>query len=349
MKFNEVLISENETIHRAAERLEKVRCRVLYVTRNKKLVASLSDGDIRRSVMNNADVNKPIKSIANYNPLCFLVYDPQILAAKFKESDIHSIPIINYNGEIVEIVFRNGVRLKHSRHLSCQVVMMAGGKGTRLYPYTQILPKALVPIGETPISERIFNNFGGFGCKDFYMIVNHKKEMIEAYYGVNKFPYSITMIEEKKPLGTGGGLYLLKDKIKDDFFLTNCDIIIDADYDEIYKKHKEKENYITIVVANYSHEVPYGVIVDNEDDMDIYEGISEKPKLRFKINTGMYVVSEKLIEEMPKNQNFAFPWLIDFFKNKGKKIGLYTVEETAYMDMGQIEALEDMKRKLGVI
>ena len=107
-------------------------------------------------------------------------------------------------------------------------LIMAGGKGTRLYPYTKILPKALIPIGEIPISERIMHNFSSYGCTRFFMVVNHKKNMIQAYFDSAASEYDITYVEEDRPLGTGGGLYLLENEMKQDFFLVNCDIIVDA-------------------------------------------------------------------------------------------------------------------------
>ena len=178
------------------------------------------------------------------------------------------------------------------------------------------------------------------------MIVNHKKNMIQAYYDSVASQYDITYIEEDKPLGTGGGLYLLEGDIEQDFFLVNCDIIIDADYNEIYMCHKREGNFITVVVAKYQHIVPYGVI--DCDEGKNYIQISEKPKLNYLINTGMYIVNQELLHVMPHNQEIAFPDLIDAAKQKGKKIGVYVVEESAYMDMGQLEELEKMKKKLNV-
>ena len=224
--------------------------------------------------------------------------------------------------------------------------MMAGGKGTRLYPYTKILPKALIPIGEVPIAERILKGFADYGCEKFYMIVNHKKNMIQAYFDSIQENYSVTYVDEKEPLGTGGGLYLLNGQLQQDFFLINCDIIIDADYNEIYNYHLKESNFITIVAAKYHHVVPYGVVECSEEQ--IYSGILEKPEINYLISTGMYVVNNELVEMMPQNTCISFPELIELFKGKGKKIGVYVVEESAYMDMGQLEELEKMKKKLNV-
>ena len=346
MKLEDVLIDESVDIRSAVEQLERVRCKVVYVIEQGKLVASISDGDIRRYVLHEGDVNLSIKHIANYNPTFLNRYEKEKIDEIFLKTEVYSVPIINYNREVIEIIFRDGRRVKRKYSLECPVVMMAGGKGTRLYPYTKILPKALIPVGEVPIAERIFNNFSDFGCRKYLMIINHKKDMIQAYFEGIKEKYVLEYVCEEKPMGTGGGLCLLKGQIQQDFFLVNCDIIIDADYNEIYHYHKKEENYITIVAAKYRHVVPYGVI--KYDNKQSYMGISEKPELNYLISTGMYIVSNDLIESMPDNKEISFPDLIELYKKRGKRIGVYVVEESAYMDMGQLEELEKMKKKLNV-
>lgn len=344
--LEELLIEENLNIKAAIERLEKIRCKVVYVVRNGKLIGAVSDGDVRRYTLHDGDVDLPIKYIANYKPRFLLSYEKEKMDEIFGKSEMYSVPVVNYNQEVVEVIFRDGRRIKREYSLDCPVVMMAGGKGTRLYPYTKILPKALIPIGDIPISERIMHNFVGYGCTRFFMIVNHKKNMIQAYFDGSANKYNIAYVEEDKPLGTGGGLYLLENDIEQDFFLVNCDIIVDADYNEIYMHHKKQGNYITIVAAKYQHTVPYGVI--ERDEENEYLNSVEKPKLNYLINTGMYVVDKDLLHTMPRNQEIAFPDLIDEAKQSGKKIGVYVVEESAYMDMGQMEELEKMKKKLNV-
>lgn len=346
MKLQDLLIEENLNIRAAVERLETVRCKVVYVVDKGKLTASVSDGDVRRYMLQEGDVDLPIRHIARYTPTFLVRYEKDKIDEIFSESEIYSVPIVNYNQEIVEVIFRDGRRVRRKYELNCPVVMMAGGKGTRLYPYTKILPKALIPIGEIPISERILDSFLDYGCTQFFMIVNHKKNMIQAYFDSTAKEYHITYIEEERPLGTGGGLYLLEGQIEQDFFLVNCDIIIDADYNEIYTYHKKEENYITIVAAKYRHTVPYGVI--GCDEKNVYQDISEKPELHYLINTGMYVVNRELLHRMPHNRQISFPDLIEVAKQNGRKIGVYVVEESAYMDMGQMEELEKMKKKLNV-
>lgn len=344
--MEDILIDENSNIRSAVARLERVRCKVIYVVNNGKLTASVSDGDVRRFVLQEGDMSLPVRKIASSTPQYLTRYEKEKIDAVFERTEIYSLPIVNYNQEVVEVVFRNGRRVRRACTLACPVVMMAGGRGTRLYPYTKILPKALIPVGDIPISERIVNNFVEFGCGQFYFIVNHKKDMIQAYYNSVHKNYQITYIEEAQPLGTGGGLYLLEDRIKQDFFLINCDIIIDADYAEIYNYHQREKNYITMVAAKYRQKVPYGVVVC--DGGGQYEAMREKPEMDYLINTGMYVVDHDLLRRMPHGENISFPELVDDSRRRGAKIGVYVVEEDAYMDMGQLEELESMRKKLNV-
>lgn len=347
MRLEELLIEENSTIRTAVEQLERVRCKVIYVIRKGKLIASISDGDVRRYVLHEKNASLKLEYIANYKPTILLSYEKERIDEIFSQSEVYSVPIVNYNHEVVEVIFRDGRRIRKKYSLKCPVVMMAGGKGTRLYPYTKILPKALIPIGEVPIAERIIKGFSDYGCEHFFMIVNHKKNMIQAYFDSVQKNYSVTYIDEKEPLGTGGGLYLLNGRLHQDFFLINCDIIIDADYNAIYNFHLDQRNFITIVAAKYHHVVPYGVVECNNEG-NTYFGISEKPEINYLISTGMYVVNNELVTLMPQNENISFPDLIEIFKKEGKRIGVYIVEESAYMDMGQLEELEKMKKKLNV-
>lgn len=345
MKIEDILLQESTSIRDAAVRLEKVRCKICYIEKSGKLVASISDGDIRRAVMRRAAITDPVSSIANYNFRFFYVYEQNKVMEAFKTTELFSIPVTNYNRQIVAVYFKNGKVIKKEQNVDVPVVMVAGGRGTRLYPYTKILPKALIPIGEVPISEIIFNRFFDYGCKNFYMIVNHKKEMIQAYFRGKEYPYHISYAEESSPLGTGGGLALIRDKITKNFFFINCDVIIDADYSEIYHFHREQGNDITIVGAKYTNTIPYGVLHYDENG---YHGMDEKPAFECTMNTGMYVVSPDIFYELKKDENISFPEIIDRCYNKGKKIGVYTIEESAYMDMGQLEELEKMRMKLNI-
>ena len=328
----------------AMETLDKTSKRVLFVEDGGQLLAAITDGDIRRWILAKGNLDAKVKDIANYNPK-FLYYKDKTKARNYMlQNSIEALPIVDENKKIVSIVFLNNQELENKGQLDIPIVIMAGGFGTRLYPYTKILPKPLIPIGEIPIAEHIINRFNKYGCKDFFLIVNHKKNMIKAYFNEIAKSYSVTYIDEDKPLGTGGGLSLLKGKVSSTFILTNCDILIEEDYSKIYQYHKKEKNCITMVCSLKRVTIPYGVIEINKQGE--IETMREKPVLTYFTNTGCYIVEPKIIEGLENNEVIGFPDIIQRYKDTGEKIGIYPISENAWMDMGEFDQMENMRKKL---
>lgn len=345
-KFADILISPQSDLKQAALQLEEKRCKVLYVTKNNRLIASLSDGDIRRAYARGIKHDSNIMQIANRTPKKCVSVSLDDVRHLFEDSEVYSIPLVNSDDEIVAICFRDGSKVVNDEFSNMPVIMMAGGLGTRLYPYTKILPKALVPVGDIPIAELIFNSFFEYGCSNFYMIINHKGNMIRSYFDNADVPYNVKMIEEKIPLGTAGGLGLLKNEKVSDFILTNCDVLLDIDYSKAIYYHNNNENYITVVVASYKNTIPYGVVKINEK-MD-YCGSIEKPSYDYYINTGVYIVNGAVINSLEDGKFIDFPEVLEKCRLDGKKIGCYVIREHDYMDMGQIDGMNIMQERLGV-
>ncbi len=347
MDIKDFLITEEYTILHAMEVLDKVAKKVLFIIRDGKLTASITDGDIRRWILRKGTLEAKVSEIANYQPKFIYESDKDRAKHLMKQYSIEAIPVINNSHEIVSIVLWNDEEIKKQPNLNIPVVIMAGGMGTRLYPYTKILPKPLIPIGEIPIIEHIINKFNTYGVIDFYLIVNHKKNMIKAYFNeIEKKEYNIYYIDEDYPLGTGGGLSLLKGKIDSTFILSNCDILIEEDYEKIYSHHITDNNLITMVSAIKKIKIPYGVIELNE--IGKIKEMKEKPELSFLTNTGVYIVEPQVIYEMENNKEIGFPEVIDKYKNKGEKVGIYPISENSWYDMGQFDEMEKMKRRLGI-
>jgi NDP-sugar pyrophosphorylase family protein len=202
----------------------------------------------------------------------------------------------------------------------------------------------LIPIGEIPIVEHIINRFHKLGSKEFHLIVNHKKNMIKAYFNEIDKEYSIDYADEEEPLGTGGGLSLLKGKINSTFILSNCDILIEEDYEKIYKFHVQNQNLITMVCSLKNIRIPYGVIEISENGE--IESMKEKPEFSFLTNTGMYIVEPKIIQDLEENKKVGFPDIIEKYKSKGEKIGVFPIGENSWLDMGQLDEMEEMRRRL---
>ena len=344
MLIDKILISEEITVLEAMTQLEQTGRQILIIAPELKLKGVVTDADIRRHIIHGGSLEDKISLVANYSPKYLGIAHKSEAVDYMVKKSISALPLLDNEGRIVEVVFYDENNLKAEKSLDLPVVIMAGGLGTRLYPYTKILPKPLIPVGEKPIIEHIIDRFHSFGCNDFNLVVNHKKHMIKAYFNELNKDYNVNFVEEETFLGTGGGLSLLKGKIDTPFFLTNCDVLIDADYNDIWKFHKQQGNLITVVCAFKHVTIPYGVFTLNENGE--IKDITEKPTMNFLTNTGMYIVDKRVVDELEENHKCGFPDIIEKYRNLGEKVGVYPVSENSWMDMGQLEELEDMRRRL---
>ncbi|WP_346880479.1 nucleotidyltransferase family protein [Clostridium sp. UBA3061] len=347
MNIQDIIINEEISIRQAAKILDKTAKQVLLITEDNKLKAVLTDGDIRRWILKSGDLSAPIKEIANYSPKYITETERYKAKSLMKKYSISSIPVVSIEGEVKSIIFWNDLDMssvEKKPSLDIPVVIMAGGLGTRLYPYTKILPKPLIPIGDIPIVERIINRFKGFGCNEYYLTVNYKKNMIKAYFEEVVKNYNIYYIEEDKPLGTGGSLYYLKDKIKSTFFVSNCDILIDSDYEAMYDYHKENKNFITMICAVKNMVIPYGVVNLNSEGN--IQSMVEKPEYSFLTNTGMYIIEPEALQLIKEDTFIHLPDIAKECMDKGMKVGVYPITERAWMDMGQPDEMQEMMKRL---
>lgn len=317
-----------------------------------RLVGTLTDGDIRRWILNKGDLASPIYMAMNRFPKSLKSYEKDIALQYMRDNQITAVPIVDEYNIIIDIVFVNEDCLfrvnDHNVLLSgIPVVIMAGGKGTRLYPYTRILPKPLIPIGETPIVERIIGRFLLYGINRFYMTLNYKKGMIKSYFNDLEPDYRIEYIEEDKPLGTAGSIKLIEEKFEKPIFVTNCDALIMADYADIYEHHINSRNEITMVTALKNITIPYGVV--NTGDNGELLTMEEKPKMSYFVNTGMYVVNPGVINEIPDDELFHMTNLIEKVMNNGGKVGTYPISEDSFLDMGEFDEMKRMEQKLNTI
>lgn len=344
------LISPEQTIVEAMQKIDANAKGILFVTTHNKLIGTVTDGDIRRWLIKTGNLKESVSRLMNKNPKT--IYQREIASAQevMKRYMITALPIINARGNVIDILFQEerdvALCLNKSSLESVPVVIMAGGKGTRLYPYTKILPKPLIPIGDIPIMERIIEKFRNYGVNDFYATVNYRKSMIKSYFLDAAKDYQIRYIEEEQPLGTAGSLRLIEREFEQPFIVTNCDILIHADYEDIYRYHKESGNELTLVSALKNIVVPYGVVHSSENGA--VQAMEEKPKLSYFVNTGMYILNPQLKNEIPQNTFYHMTDLADKLLREKRKVGMYPISEDSFLDMGEFEEMHRMEEKLNL-
>lgn len=222
------------------------------------------------------------------------------------------------------------------------VVINAGGKGTRLYPLTKDRPKPLVQVGDYTMIEHIIRHYQACGFKRFHVIANWMKEQMVEFFN-NHLEYDVTVYNETKPLGTGGGISLLKDNIKGTFILNNCDTLCLCDFDKMYQKHKENGNTITCLATYQEQKFAYGVF---EVEGEKITSIKEKPTHNYYVNVGTYICEHNVMTDIKEDTEYGFTDIIDLEMQMGNKVGCYLIDSYCWLDMGNHEALLDSERIL---
>ena len=334
----------NISVSEAMQQINTNASGILFLIDEKgKLMACLTDGDIRRFLLSGGKMSGKALDAANKHPrFANTLKEAECL---YHKRNFMVIPIINQDGIVIDLFgSESGEHKKLRNCLNIPVVINAGGRGTRLNPFTKVLPKPLIPVGEYPIIELIMKEYQSYACNDFHVIVNYKKDLMKAYFYDNENHYNITWYDEENPLGTGGGLSLLRGKLGSTFFFANCDALLTANYESMLKFHKEQGNVITMICAYKNINIPYGVVEMGEQG--VIESMKEKPLLSFLTNTGIYIVEPEVIEDIGDNEVIGFPDIVEREKQKGKKVAIFPVSENDWMDMGQLPELEKMRVKL---
>lgn len=344
VKIEDILLVPGASVLDAMAQLDKTGLGVLFDAPDGVLAGVLTDGDLRRYILAGGRLEGPAADAVNRSPRSLPMEQRAQARRMMLDCTIKALPLLDKNGRIQDVLFADGLNIDTQKRATLPVVMMAGGLGTRLYPYTKILPKPLIPVGELPIAEHIIHRFRDVGCSRFYLVVNYKKNMIKSYFNDLEKDYTVEYADEDTPLGTGGGLRLLKDQLHETFFLTNCDILIDADFGDVYDFHRRQGNKITMVCAVKHFTIPYGV-VELADDGQI-RAMQEKPEMNFLTNTGVYVVEPEVIDLIQPDTPTPFTDLIEAVRKEGGRVGVYPVSEQSWMDMGQLEELDNMRRRL---
>jgi len=332
-------VSSDITIRQAMKTLDKTaeKC-LLIVDDNKKLLGTLTDGDLRRDILDGKKFSEDISGSYSTEPTVLIegMYTIEEVGQLLRERKLDLIPIVDQQNVVVNYMTwdsMSGEGRPKKLLKDVSVVVMAGGRGTRMDPFTKVLPKPLVPVRDKTIIEHIIECFTAVGCSDFHLTVNYLSKILKAYFDELQPDYNVQYVEEQEPLGTAGSLRFLSGKFSQPFFVINCDVIIKSDYTQLYEFHKKGGYDMTLVASAKEYIIPYGTCELNSDGH--LSHINEKPKYDFLINTGLYVLNPDVLSYIPEDKFYHITHLIENLKNSGKKIGIFPVDEDAWIDVGQ--------------
>ena len=341
-----ILVGENTTIYKALEILQSSgeKC-LIVISNNKKLEGTLTDGDIRRALLKKANLSTKILRYIKKKPVLLKVknfkgIDEDIkkkikgLSLKIKDENIDIIPIVDQKKLVQQIIFTKNFNnfLSPEKKLNkIPALIMAGGQGNRLKPFSNYFPKPLLPIEDQTAAEHIIKNFERYGVKKFFMSIFYKKNLIKSYFKEND-KNNLRFLEEKNPMGTAGAISMLKGKVKSDFFLINCDTLLSINLKKFYEFHKKNNFAITIVAASKNIKIPYGSCVI--DKKGYLKKIVEKPNLNYLVSVGLYLIKPEVIKKIQNKKKYDMDELIKKIQHSTGKIGIFPISESNWIDTG---------------
>lgn len=343
MTYNKIILHKENTIKEALIALEENLIRMcLVLDENDSIIGTITDGDIRRALLMGFELSEKVTSAMNLNPI-FVYQDTtdQEIDEIFEKTKVEQLPCVDENKKLIKIVKCSSSYKRIYRDYP--VVIMAGGKGQRLWPLTEHTPKPMLVVGDKPILESIIDKLTSEGFYRFYISVNYKAEIIKNYFGDGSHKnINIQYIDESSPLGTAGALGLINEEINTPLIVMNGDIFCDASFGKIVDFHLNNKEDATICVGKYSVDIPYGVVefVDG-----VTQEIKEKPELNFFINSGIYVLNGNLLKTIQKNEPLNMTDFINNLARNGHKCHLYPLKEI-WIDIGH---KEDLKKAQNIL
>lgn len=339
-RINSRIIDAEKTLIQTMKRMDEESTKSLLVFNGERFLGIITNGDLQRAIIAKIPFDMPIGEIVDNTTKLYANRNQSMESIKewMLNKRAEMMPVVDANGDMVDVVFwdeviDNASNVDNRPKIDLPVVIMAGGKGTRLKPITNVIPKPLIPVGEKTILEVIMDQFESIGCHKFYMSVNYKADMMKYYLSQLPHHYDIEFFQEEKPLGTIGSVSLLKGRINTPFFVSNCDSINEQDYRDVWDYHVSNNNDMTIVTMVKSFKIPYGVIETGADGL--MTSLKEKPEQTYQVNTGVYVLNPELIDDIPQDEFFHITQLMERIKARGGRVGCFPVSEYSWKDMGE--------------
>lgn len=347
-----LLVSPDATLLQAMDALTKGNHKIVFVVdQDDVLRGTLTDGDIRRFILAGHELSGSISDAFNAAPVYVQrgEYTLHGLRALFKERGIDVVPVVDARRRIVECVTWQEAfeepDVAPGDIAGVPVVIMAGGMGTRMQPFTHVLPKPLLPIDGKPIIDHIIDRFRAASAGAFYLIVNHKARILRAYLEDAHPGGDLRMVQEDEPLGTAGGLRLLAGTFTGPVIVTNCDVLVAINYRELLDFHVASGCAMTLVASLRNFRLPYGSCVIGTDGT--LREIEEKPELARLVNTGLYVINPDVFEGIPPDRTYHMNTLIIDVMQAGRRVAVFPVSSEAWLDVGQWEEYRRTTQLMG--
>lgn len=333
--WKNLLVDPKDTLGQAVDVLNLGYKLALVVDKDGRLVGTVTDGDVRRGLIEFKNLNISIESIMNNNPLTAVKGDTlESLSSVMTEKGVSAVPVLSNKGGVEDLLVAGAP----APLLDNPVFLMAGGFGTRLRPLTEDCPKPLLKVGEKPILETILESFIKAGFHNFYISTHYLPEMIRDYFGDGgEWGVKIQYVHESTPLGTGGAIGLLPDSLPDlPMIVMNGDILTKVNFLDLLSQHNEKKAIATMCVRDYEYQVPYGVVTCDGDELT---GMIEKPSYSFFVNAGIYVLDRKLVNRVKEGERIDMPTLLSNAMSEVEKVSVFPLHEY-WLDIGKKQDFE---------
>ncbi|ENX3946833.1 nucleotidyltransferase family protein [Photobacterium damselae] len=334
--WQKTLISESSTIKQALEIINSEALRVaVVVDQDKKLLGMVTDGDIRRGLLNDLVLTDSVTKVMNSKPITAKQgASKEHLVEVMEKKQILSVPLLGQDNKVVGLETLHSALSKDK--YQNPVFIMAGGFGTRLKPLTDTCPKPMLKIGSKPILEIVIRSFIKAGFQNFYISTHYMPEQIHNHFGDgSSLGINITYIHEEHPLGTGGSLGLLPNDLPENLplIMINGDVLTKVDFQRLLEFHEEHQADATMCVREYDYQIPYGVVQGKGHKIT---SMVEKPIQHFFVNAGIYVVSPKVIHSVPKNHKIDMPTLLEQHIDAHNNVLMFPIHEY-WLDIGRMD------------
>jgi dTDP-glucose pyrophosphorylase len=337
MKLERVFVDPHATVRDAIERIDETGKQIaLVVDGEGRLLGVITDGDIRRGILRGVALEAPVVDIMNASPrVADSESSPLERAALLRRHQIRHLPIVDRDGVVRHLETLDSTR---PARVTTPVIVMAGGRGQRLYPLTKDVPKPMLPVGGVPLLEIILRSLASQGFTDIRISVNYLAEVIVDHVGDGaQWGLDVRYLREDKPLGTAGALAQLAGAIDEPFIVMNSDLLTRVDLRRMLQFHAREGAKATMGVREYAHEIPFGVV---ELEGNRVRAMSEKPVHRALVNAGIYVIDPAVLDLLEHGEYCDMPSLLGLAMQRGDRVDAFPIHED-WLDVGRPEDLSE--------